>query len=296
MNKEDSMTIQYHYFKEQEALDKWCLEQLEKISLIAVDTEFMRVKTYFPKLCLIQLATKTEAVCVDPLKISNLDLLAKLLTAPHITKIFHAASQDLETITHALKILPSPVYDTQIAIQIVGDVKHPISYRDMVKSYCDVELEHDEARTRWDQRPLSRDQIRYAYNDVLHLIECYEKIDREIKSQNREKALKNAFLPLTEPERYAPNVEEAWKKVKGKNRVKGDALSLLKALAKMRELMAIQRDLPKRWLIKDDILIRLSQDYSEPNHHLEDDFAIKSYNDDIRARLIRTIRNFWENG
>lgn len=285
--------MHYHYFKEQDLLDKWCEEQIETISLIAVDTEFMRVKTYFPKLCLIQLATHKEAVCVDPLKIQNLDALAKLLTAPHITKIFHAASQDLEAIVHALKILPAPVYDTQIAIQTLGKVKHSMSYRDMVQSYCGVELEHDEARTRWDQRPLSRDQIRYAYNDVLHLIECYEKIDAEIQEADKVAQLKNAFTPLTETERYEPNTEAAWKKVKGKNRLRGDELALLKSLAKMREMMAIQRDLPKRWLIKDDVLIRLSQDYHQQNFMLEDDYAINSYNDDIRARLIRTIQNFW---
>lgn len=284
------------YIDTQEALDSWCNAQLSTIEHLALDTEFLRVKTYFPKLCLIQLATDNEAVCIDPLALQDFTALKALLLAPHITKIIHSASQDLEAIVHALDILPTPVFDTQIAAQITQSVKIGMSYHDLVLHYCNVELTRDQTRTQWDLRPLTSEQLKYAYDDVHYLIPAYQKLSAEIGANNQRGLLTANHLPLTERERYEPNPEGAWKKVKGHKRLRGSSKQLLRALAKMREILAINRDLPKRWIIKDDILIHLSERYAKKTSKLHEDYAITTYNDHIQSQIYKTIENFWENG
>lgn len=284
------------YIDTQEALDAWCNTQLNTIELLALDTEFLRVKTYFPKLCLIQLATSEEAVCIDPLAIDDLTTLKSLLTAEHITKIIHSASQDLEAIVHALDILPAPVFDTQIAASITHNNKVGMSYHDLVLHYCNVDLPHDQTRTQWDHRPLTNDQLKYAYDDVHYLIPSYHMLMAEIAEARQEGLLKTNLTPLTERERYEPSPETAWKKVKGYKRLRGTSKQLLKALAKMRELIAIRQDLPKRWIIKDDVLIHLSERYTKKSTKLYEDYAVASYPDNIQRNIINSIENFWERG
>lgn len=283
------------YINTQEALDSWCNAQLDTIELLALDTEFMRVKTYFPKLCLIQLATETEAVCIDPLVLQDFTSLIALLNAPHITKIIHSASQDLEAIVHALDILPTPVFDTQIAAKITQDKSVGLSYHDLVLQYCEVDLTRDQTRTQWDLRPLTSEQLKYAYDDVHYLIPVYRKLMAEIEVNHQQGLLKTNHQPLTERERYEPDPEGAWKKVKGYKKLRGPSKQLLRSLAKMRELFAIRKDLPKRWIIKDDILIHLSERYTKKSPKLYADYAIASYNESIQTQLIKTIENFWEN-
>lgn len=284
------------YIDTQEALDTWCNAQIENIELLALDTEFLRVKTYFPKLCLIQLATNDEAVCIDPLALSDFTSLINLLTAPHITKIIHSASQDLEAIVHALDILPSPVFDTQIAVGITQNIKIGMSYHDLVLHYCEVELTRDQTRTQWDLRPLTSEQLKYAYDDVHYLIPVYHKLMAEITASKQEGLLKTNLTPLTERERYEPNPEMAWKKVKGYKRIRGSSKQLLKVLAKMRELIAMRQDLPKRWIIKDDVLIHIAERYAKKNSKLYEDYAVTSFSERIQNNIIQTIENFWENG
>ena len=283
------------YINTQEALDSWCNTQLETIELLALDTEFMRVKTYFPKLCLIQLATETEAVCIDPLVLQDFTALKTLLNAPHITKIIHSASQDLEAIVHALDILPTPVFDTQIAAKITQEKSVGLSYHDLVLQYCEIDLTRDQTRTQWDLRPLTSEQLKYAYDDVHYLIPAYRKLMAEIEVNHQQGLLKTNHQPLTERERYEPDPEGAWKKVKGYKKLRGASKQLLRSLAKMRELFAIRKDLPKRWIIKDDILIHLSERYAKKSPKLYEDYAITSYNESIQAQMIKTIENFWEN-
>lgn len=284
------------YIDTQEALDAWCNTQLNNIELLALDTEFLRVKTYFPKLCLIQLATENEAVCIDPLALNDFTSLIELLTAEHITKIIHSASQDLEAIVHALDILPSPVFDTQIAASITQNSKVGMSYHALILHYCEVDLPHDQTRTQWDLRPLTSDQLKYAYDDVHYLIPTYHKLVAEIAANHQEGLLKTNLVPLTERERYEPNPEMAWKKVKGYKRIRGSSKQLLKALAKMRELLAIRQDLPKRWIIKDDVLIHLAERYAKSNSKLHEDFAVLSYSAHIQKSIISTIENYWDKG
>lgn len=204
--------------------------------------------------------------------------------------------QDLEAIVHALDILPAPVFDTQIAVGITHNIKVGMSYHDLVLNYCEVDLTRDQTRTQWDLRPLTSEQLKYAYDDVHYLIPAYKKLMEELTNSNELNLLKTNLTPLTERERYEPSPEMAWKKVKGYKKLRGSSKQLLKTLAKMRELIAIQRDLPKRWIIKDEYLIHLSERYAKRNSKLYEDYAITSYNENLQERMIQTIEKFWERG
>lgn len=171
-----------------------------------------------------------------------------------------------------------------------------MSYHDLVLHYCNVDLPHDQTRTQWDHRPLTNDQLKYAYDDVHYLIPTYHTLMVEITEARHEGLLKTNLTPLTERERYEPSPETAWKKVKGFKRLRGASKQLLKALAKMRELIAIRQDLPKRWIIKDDVLIHLAERYTKKSPKLHEDYAVASYSENIQRNIINTIENFWERG
>lgn len=284
------------FIQDQTSLDEWCRAQYNTISLLAVDTEFMRVKTYFPKLCLIQLATETELVCVDPLAIDDLSSLSNLLTAPNILKILHAASQDIEAIVHELDILPAPIFDTQIAINVMGEHDNLMSYQEMIDRYQGIHLEKDQARTQWDHRPLSPRQIEYAYDDVRYLINCYEILEYQITDKDLESELKNAHKVFEDRAHYEPDCENAWKKVKGYKRLRRIEKQLLMKLAKAREIMAVRRNLPKRWIIKDQELTELSKRFSSQNNTLDTDEILNKFNPDIKKILEEAITNFWNLG
>lgn len=257
------------YFDEQKRLDEWCDRLLEERRAIAVDTEFMRVRTYFPKLSLIQIGTKEEVACIDPLAIKNLDRLKALLTAPEIIKVFHAPSQDFETLLHTLEILPTPIFDTQIGMHLIAPDKKEykcISYRKMVELLEGVTLEKDQTRTRWDERPLSPKQIEYAYDDVRYLLECYEKIMAKIHEKGLEKSLQQQHQKYSDRTRFEPNFDAVGNRVKGRQILKGHEMRLLKLIAQSREELAIDADSPRRWIAKDELLIQAARAFVNPKN------------------------------
>lgn len=271
-----------------DALANWINSQKD-ISVIAVDTEFMRVKTYFPKLCLIQLATQHSAVCIDTLKITHFAPLLELLTNPDITKIFHSASQDLETLATTFKIIPTPIFDTQIAEVVLG-ADHLMSYQDMVESYLNTILEKTETRTNWEKRPLTEKQIDYALEDVTFLLEIYPLIKSRLSAQD-EANLAERIDAISDIEHYLPHPENAWVKVKGRKTLKGKRLQLLKQLAHAREELAINANIPKRWMIDDMTLIQLAKHYATTT--LEDVQALIK-NNAIAMQFYSLINTFKE--
>lgn len=290
------MTKETLFIQEQKQLNDWIAEVLKSQKAIAVDTEFMRVKTYFPKLCLVQIATEEQLVCIDPLTIEDLSSLSQLLIAPHIVKIFHSASQDLETLLHALKVFPTPLFDTQIAVTTLGVVNHMMSYQDLVAHILNIEIEKDQARTEWDQRPLSMQQLRYAYNDVRYLLEIYRELIKQIEEKNLSEQLKENFTPLTEQHRYEPDFDNVWKKVRGKNRLRGSERRLLQQLAATREVMAIKRNIPRRWMLNDQLLIRLARTFARNQElKLEEHPLLEKFSPEVRYEIAETIAQFWAN-
>lgn len=280
-------------------LKKWC-DHHRDITLLGIDTEFMRVRTYFPKLCLIQLATSSEVVVIDTISITDLSPLIALFADQNITKIIHSASQDLEALYTELKMMPVPVFDTQIAAHCLGLVEEGllISYQEIVHRLLNVILEKDQTRTDWTQRPLTAAQLEYAFDDVRFLIALHDDLKMKLISGNHFLKFQNLMRELVNPLKYTPQFETAWRKVKHKNHLKSRRLSLLKHLAYAREVLAMEKNLPKRWVITDEQLIELAKHYGSSSLNINDStvFAnhaiLKSMKKEINLRMIDCIRIF----
>jgi len=249
--------MQECFIETHSALVELC-QQLENSPWLALDTEFMREKTYYPKLCLIQICNGKMSACIDPLVIDDLSPLKDLIYDSPATKIFHAASQDLEIFLMTWKSLPSPLFDSQLAATLLG-LGDQIGYGNLVQKYLGISLEKTQSRTDWSARPLDLDQLRYAHDDVIYLGQVYEKMQQDLEQQKRRHWLNEDFEKLTKTETYLPQYHKIWTKVKGKQHLKGIQIVILNSLATWREEFAIASNRPKRWILKDEVLIDLAK-------------------------------------
>lgn len=239
------------------ALDTFC-SHLRTADWIALDTEFLREKTYYPKLCLLQIATRQEVACIDPLALPDLAPLLEILADPGITKVMHSGRQDMEIFYHLAGVPPAPVFDTQIAAPLLGFADQ-IGYANLVREVLGVSLEKLHTRADWSERPLTTDQLNYAADDVIYLVELYLKLREALEQHGRLAWLEDDFRQMTSAALYESPPQLAWQKVKGTNRLKGAALSILQALAAWREQRAQDKDLPRGWLMKDEVMIDLAR-------------------------------------
>lgn len=225
---------------------------------LALDTEFIRERTYYPQLCLIQIADPQTIACIDPLAVRDLGPLLDLLRRPEVTKVFHAAHQDLEILFALCGEVPGPVFDTQIAATLLGHGDQ-IGYANLVQAELGVQLDKSQSRTDWSHRPLSDAQLDYAADDVRYLRELYPLFLQRLADLGRSDWLAEDFAGLSDAERYQTHPEAAWQRVKGTNRLKGRQLAVLRALAAWREEEAIRNDRPRRWVMKDELLLDLAR-------------------------------------
>jgi len=240
-----------------DALNQLC-EQLKRSDWLAVDTEFHREKTYYPQLCLIQVATADVIACIDPLAIADLGPLLDLFYQPDMTLVFHAARQDLELLYLLRNALPANIFDTQIAATVLG-FGDQIGYGNLVKQCLDIDLDKAHARTDWRQRPLSTDQLDYAADDVRYLRDVFHQLKRRLQETGRTEWLKADFAALSAVETYHVDPESSWRRIKGAGRLKGQQLAILQQLSAWREQRAVKNDLPRKWVIKDDIMLDLAK-------------------------------------
>lgn len=235
---------------------------------VTLDTEFVRERTYYPQLCLIQLAGPTELACVDPLALDDLTPLNPLLTNPDVIKVLHAAVQDLEILLQATGIMPTPIFDTQVAAALLG---HPdqIGYANLVKAELGHELDKAHTRTDWSQRPLSQAQIDYAADDVRYLAAMYPQLREQLAERGRLAWLTAESEAMTDPARYTPDPAHAWQRIKGIHKLKPGQQQALARLAEWRENTAIAHDRPRRWILKDDPLLELARKRPTSTDELE---------------------------
>ncbi len=225
---------------------------------LAVDTEFLRERTYFPQLCLIQVANDEVAAAIDPMAIADLAPLQELLMNPRIEKVFHAARQDMEIFLNAWNTLPQPLFDTQPAAALLG-LGDQVGYGKLIQQVLKTELPKDHSRTDWSRRPLDKAQLRYALDDVIYLGRAYLKMKSQLEKMHRLAWLEAEFASLANPQTYSLEPMEMWKKVKGFQHLKGVKLAVLQALAAWREQQALAKNLPRRWILKDDVLLELAR-------------------------------------
>jgi ribonuclease D len=246
----------------------------------AVDTEFMREKTYYPKLCLIQIAINDVIACIDPFAIKNFQPMLDLFADRDVVKVLHSVSQDMEVFLHTFDCLPTPVYDTQIAASLTG-MGDQVSYAKLVNEMLGVSLDKSHTRTDWSRRPLDDAQLTYAADDVRYLAEIYPLQRARLIEQGRLAWLQDDFDAAADPARYRPDPDSAWRRVKGYARLHGVDLAILSELARYREQLAMAKDRPRRYILSDDQLLDLVKSKPRNKNDLQ---RRRGFNDDVISR------------
>jgi ribonuclease D len=220
---------------------------------ITVDTEFLRETTYYPKLCVVQLASTDEAVVIDAVA-EGIDLAPffELMANEKILKVFHAARQDIEIVWHRAGFIPHPVFDTQVAAMVLG-YGDSISYDQLVQRITGDTLDKSHRFTDWSRRPLTPEQIAYAISDVTHLRDAYESLSTDLRKRGRIDWVFEEMEVLTSPETYRAEPEHAWERLKTRVR-KPREIGVLMEVAAWREREAQARDVPRGRVLKDDVI------------------------------------------
>lgn len=230
-------------------------ELSEKSGVVAVDTEFLREKTYNAKLCLVQLGIDEHQYCIDVLAIDDLSSIKNLFADDNVLKLFHAARQDMEVLYQTFGLLPQPIFDTQLAAAFCGSDMQ-IGYGALVQEITGVELPKTQSRTDWTRRPLSAEQVVYAGEDVAHLHELYEQALQQLKESDKLAWYEEEIESYYELDKYVIDPALAYKRLSGGS-LKIKQQYLLKALAEWRETTAQKRDIPRTWILRDDKLFDL---------------------------------------
>ena len=227
--------------------------RLAKHPYVTIDTEFLRESTYYPILCVIQMASPDEAVVVDALA-PDIDLkpFFALMADERVLKVFHAGRQDIEIIWHRAGLIPHPVFDTQIAAMVLG-YGDSISYEQLVQRITGDHLDKSQRFTDWSRRPLSKAQIAYAISDVTHLRDVYLSLAANLAKRGRTEWVAEEMEILTSPETYRAEPDSAWQRVKTRAR-KPKELAVLIEVAAWREREAQSRDVPRGRVLKDETL------------------------------------------
>ena len=232
---------------------------------VTVDTEFMRERTYWPQLCLVQIARPSEnggdgpkdAAIIDPLS-NGLDLapLYELMANQKVVKVFHAARQDVEIFHNLGGLIPAPMFDTQVAAMVCG-YGEQVGYETLVRRIAKADLDKSSRFTDWSRRPLSQKQLDYALGDVTHLRAIYETLSKQLKKTGRGAWLAEEMAILTAPETYYTEPSDAWRRIKARSH-SPKYLAVVRALAAWRETTAQSRDVPRSRILKDDALLEIA--------------------------------------
>jgi ribonuclease D len=232
-------------------------EKLRGQPVLALDTEFLREKTYYAQLCLLQVAAEGVIACVDPLAV-DLDPLLDIIYDPNVVKVMHSARQDMEIFFDLRGDVPRPLFDSQIAATLMG-FGEQVGYANLVQQMLEVTLDKIATRTDWSQRPLDAEQISYAADDVRYLFTLYHQQVELLNSKGRLAWLQDDFDAMSDRTTYAPHPENLWKRVKGSQKLTSPQLAVLRGLAIWREERAQASNRPRRWILKDEVMVDLAR-------------------------------------
>jgi ribonuclease D len=237
-------------------LARFCARQKEA-EYVTIDTEFMRDRTYWPKLCLVQIAGPEETAAIDAMA-PGLDLspLFELLANPRVVKVFHAARQDIEIFFHLTGKIPAPIVDTQVAAMVCG-FGDAVSYENLAAKLAGARIDKSSRFTDWSHRPLTDKQLQYALSDVTHLRPAYEKLKRRIEKSGRAQWVEEEMGVLTDPATYRLDPRDSWRRLKTRSDNRR-LLAILREVAAWREEEAQARDLPRNRVLKDESLIEIA--------------------------------------
>ena len=267
--------------------------RLSKSQFVAVDTEFMRENTYWPELCLVQIADEKEAAAIDPLAkgIDLAPLLDLLTDNPDVLKVFHAGGQDVEIIYNLTGRTPHPIFDTQIAMMAVSQSEQ-IGYANLVESWLGVQIDKGARFTDWSRRPLTDRQIEYAIGDVTYLSTIFPKLLKRLIRTGRGAWLDAEMEKLADPENYSNDLDTAWHRIRAPSR-NAQVLGRLKALAAWREEEAQDKNIPRGRIMRDETLADLA---SHPPKDQADLAKVRGLSqawreNEIGKRLMRVLAN-----
>ncbi len=233
-----------------------CIDVAVRAGWLAMDTEFLRERTYTPELCLIQVSGEESAACIDPLAVEDLSPLGVLLGNPDVVKIFHSCRQDLEALDTRADIRARNLYDTQLAAAFCG-YGDQVSYAALVEAVCAVHLPKSHTRTDWSRRPLSRAQLDYALDDVKYLPALRCELDRLLEQKGRMQWHRDECVRAAAPANYRIDPNHAWQRLKGFERLDAAAQECVRKLAVWRERKAQRRNLPRGWVLPTPVLLQI---------------------------------------
>lgn len=243
------------YLSTSSELAEFC-ERAASAKVIAVDTEFLRERTFFPKLCLVQISAAGNIAAIDPILIDDLSPLVALLADETVTKVFHACGQDLEVLLDGLGVSCSPVFDTQLAAAFLG-LRQQISYASLVEAYCGVRLPKAESLTDWSRRPLDPEQLTYAEDDVRYLPGIYERMMGELVEKDRLSWVAPEMERLCDPERLRRDPRDAFLRLRRAGSLTRRQLAVAREACAWREEVAARRDLPRKWVASDEVMVEI---------------------------------------
>lgn len=272
------------YIANQEDLEAFANRAMRS-SVLAIDTEFLREKTYYAKLCLLQLATDDETAIVDPFEVDDLRVLAPLLENESVVKLFHAGGQDLEILLREVGTLPRPLFDTQVAAALLGHTQQ-IGYAALVHAECGVTLKKIDSFTDWSRRPLSDSQLEYAADDVAYLPRMYERMRAQLVELGRLAWLDRDFEDLADPKRYATNERERYRRLKRVSQLSRRQLAAAREVAAWRELEAQRRDVPRKWVVTDEQIVEACKREARTIDEL---FMVRGMSDRLSTKDARCV-------
>ncbi len=267
-----------HWIAQDHELVELCA-RLRKQAAIAVDTEFMRSDTFYPIAGLIQIGDGTQSFLIDPLAITDVAPLRELMLDEAVTKVLHSCSEDIEVFECLLGVVPSPIFDTQIAAAFAG-LGFSLGYAGLVKAVLNIDIPKDETRSDWLQRPLSTSQLKYAALDVAHMLVIYGKLLQLLKNSNRVQWVKDDCADLVINARKPENYSDAYQKVGFAWKLRPQQLAVLQQLCIWRETEARARNIPRNRLIKEPSLWEMAR-------KLPQDAAQLQRVDDIPSRTLK---------
>lgn len=272
------------YIANQETLEAF-IARAHASSVLAIDTEFLREKTYYARLCLIQLATDDEVVIVDPFSVGDLHVLAPLLEDENVVKVLHAAGQDLEILWHEVGVMPKPLFDTQVAAALLGHTQQ-IGYGALVNAECGVQLRKVDSFTDWSRRPLSDSQLEYAADDVIYLPQMYARMKQQLESQGRLHWLDPEFAEMCDPSRFESDERERYRRLKRVGQLSRRQLAAAREVAAWREITAQKRNVPRKWVITDEQIVEACK---RDSRTIDDLFMVRGMREKLNTRDARTV-------
>jgi len=268
------------------------IERAQNSDILSLDTEFLREKTYYAKLCLLQMATRDEIVIVDPIRVPDITPLAVLLEDENIVKIFHASKQDLEILYHEVGVLPRPVFDTQIAASMLGNAQQ-VGLGALVSKICNVNLKKSDSFTDWSKRPLTPSQIEYAEDDVRYLAEMYDNMQAKLRKLGRQHWLDEDFAMLSDYSSFEEDPRERYLHLKRFHNLSRRQLSAAREVTAWREVFAQNHDIPRKWVLTDEQIVEICRKEAT---NVSDLFLIRGVREKLNTEEARKVAHLVEVG